>query len=74
MTQKRVQSSGRRRGERGASLVLLGRTQRPGTFRPLGPLRLQLCISIHNSDYIYITPALVFVSLYQIDFTSINWF
>ena len=42
-------------------------------FPAAGSFLLQLCSSIHNSDYIYITPALVFVSLYQLAFTSIIW-
>ena len=45
-----------------------------GHFPAAGSLLLQLCSSIHYSDYVYITTALIFVSLYQLDFTSINWF
>ena len=65
-----------RRGERGASLALRCRAQRrPGIFRPAaGSCLLQLRSSIHNSDYVYITPSLVFASLYLPAFASINWF
>ena len=45
-----------------------------GYFPAAGSFLLQLCSSIHYSDYVYITTALIFVSLYQLDFTSINWF
>ena len=45
-----------------------------GDSRPLGPTFCSsFCSSTHNSDYICITPALVFVSLCQLGFTSVNW-
>ena len=45
-----------------------------GYFPAAGSFLLQLCSSIHYSDYVYITTALIFVSLFHLDFTSINWF
>ena len=45
-----------------------------GYFPAAGSFLLQLRSSIHNSDYVCITPALVFASLYLPAFSSINWF